>query len=190
MEENICCSGGAEGSDLQFGESASSKKHYVIHYIFDNHPRNYQDTANPYVTNLILSKEDLSFADKHLYMANKSLKRTWPTKLNFTNNLLRRNWFQVKDSTSLYAVSTFDGNGNVLGGTAWAVQMFIDKYSGNECEAYVFDQELLFWNKWNGWYWEEVKTKKVPKPKGTYAGIGTRNINSEGRQAINDLYRI
>lgn len=133
-------------------------------------------------------------ADPFLVYANKTLKRgTFPYANEYTNNLLRRNYFQVVQSDSLYAVSRIK-DGQVLGGTAWATQMFIDKHKREACNCYVYDMVTERWYVWLGHRGYLSRYPGVgieitpPYPHGKYAGIGSRELTDKGQQAIVDLY--
>lgn len=176
--EHICLSGGAEGADLQFGMCAGSAGHTVIHFHFKGHK-----SSAPQVELVELTTEQLQAADEYVKRANGTLKRRFPTSKGFVNNLLRRNWYQVENSERCYAVATIK-NGLVQGGTAWATQMFIDKHYGAACECYVFCQESGKWFKWEG-FWNEILLP--PVPHGVWTGIGSRELKTNGKEAIRNL---
>ena len=78
----------------------------------------------------------------------------------------------------------------IAGGTAWACQMFVDRwlYTTNkiqEIPLFFFDQRSMTWYTWSG-QWNPIL--KPPRPHGVYAGIGTRNLSSEGQAAIAAVY--
>lgn len=182
---NICFSGGADGADLQWGMVAGTKHFSVVHWSFDGHK-----SKAPEVEIVRLSQEQLDFADKYVLRANLTLKRRFPTSNQHTNNLLRRNWYQVMATNSLYAVGTFDKKGTVEGGTSWAVQMYIDRFlidqePINNCMLFFFDQKKQRWYQWNE-IWRELPDKP-PKPSGVWTGIGSRTLLDSGKQAIRDL---
>lgn len=174
---NMCLSGGAEGADLQFGMTAGSRGHEVIHWSFARHK-----SRAPEIEIVYLTEEQLEIADARLVLANRTLGRRIPKNV-YVKNLLRRNWYQVEFAERLYAVSTFAGP-HVSGGTAWAVQMFIDRFKGLPCEAYVFDQAVDKWFCWKG-EWQEIAAP--PAPHGIYAGVGTRELNDTGKRAIRSI---
>lgn len=184
---NICYSGGALGADLAFGDAAKAAGQRVVHWHFEEKKRDKEDFH-------ILSSVQLKMADPFLMYANKTLQRgSYPYSKEYTNNLLRRNYFQVVQSDSLYAVSRIK-DGQVLGGTAWATQMFIDKNKGDGCSCFVFDMNSEHWHIWDGTaFYRNPQTilGKVfspPKPTGKYAGVGSRELTDKGQQAIVDLY--
>lgn len=166
-------SGGAVGSDSYWGEVGErygvASKHYHA-----------QGSETP-KGNTPVSREDLLEADTHLLKANETLKRRFPASNEYVNNLLRRNWQQVKNADAVFAVSTIKGN-IVEGGTGWAVQMAID----NGKPVYVFDQNTNKWYKYNAGTWVETGTPTLTK---NFAGIGTRKLSESGKKAIEDVYR-
>jgi hypothetical protein len=178
--DDICLSGGAEGADLQWGMCAGMIGHMVVHFSFSGHR-----SAAPEAELVVLTPEQLEAADGPCKAASKGIKRWFPPKSLFVKNLLRRNWYQVKDAERVYAVASFE-DGIVTGGTSWAVQMFIDRFDGEACEAYVFDQITGAWFMWageDGW----LAVTDVPKPHGVWAGIGSRKLLPNGKQAIRTL---
>ena len=95
-------------------------------------------------------------------------------------DLLARNWMQVKNADSIFAIGHLK-KGIVDGGTGWAVQMAID--AGKP--VYVFDQERGEWFKNIGGQWSR---SDVPTLTSNFAGIGTRQLNDAGRKAIEAVY--
>lgn len=180
MNENVCLSGGADGADLMWGMCAGTAGHTVIHWSFSGH-RSLAPQSEVY----ILTADQLSAADEALERANASLNRRLPYDKHWVINLLRRNWYQVRDAQAVYAISQIDKSGKVKGGTAWATQMFIDRFDGRPCPCYVFDQIADQWFVWEeGW----VPTTP-PVPTGVWAGIGSRELLPNGKQAIRSLLK-
>lgn len=171
-----CYSGGAIGADIFWGKVASEYGHDVKHFVFENHRYRGEN-------NIVLTPSDLEQANEFLIEANKTLKRSFPTKNEYVNNLLRRNYFQIKDSDSVYAVSEIKDN-MVQGGTAWAVQMFLNM---GKTECYVYDQVQKEWFYYENGSWL-VMGFAPETPTGSYAGIGTRKLNSFGEDAIFNVF--
>jgi hypothetical protein len=119
--------------------------------------------------------------DTDLIRANKTLKRSYPTRNPYVNNLLRRNWFQVNKSDSVFAISRIE-NGLVSGGTGWAVQMAIDK----GVNVFAFCQLNKRWHMYSSGVWIITETPTLTM---NFAGIGTREIDESGTQAIEDVYK-
>ena len=184
LNRDLCLSGGAKGADAQWGMTAGCSGHMVIHWSFAGH--------KPYAPDsevVRLSDEQLKVADPSIVRANQTLKRRVPYDKTWLMNLIRRNYYQIKWSQSVYAVG-FLRNGNVDGGTAWATQMYMDRFlKDNEdisqCKLYLFDQLSRTWYFWNN-DWSKMDGQP-PKPSGIWAGIGTRDLNDDGKNAIRKL---
>src|SRR5574337_2132185 len=161
-------SGGAEGADTQWEKIGELYGIKTKPYSFKGHK---QTSKTP----VVLTTEQLKEADEHLKKANEVLKRRFPASNQYINNLLRRNWYQVKNSDAVYAISTIDSKKKTVnGGTGWAVQMGID----NSKKVYVFDQNQKQWFQWNG---KDFERTSVPLLTSNFAGIGTREINEAGK---------
>jgi hypothetical protein len=182
-EAPICLSGGAEGADLQWGMCAGMAGHMVVHFNFRGHR-----CKAPKQEQVCLTPEQLKEADDSLVLANERLQRSFPTASEFVNNLLRRNFYQIKDTQSVYAIVSIDPKGKPYGGTAWAIQMFIDRHYGRACPVYAFDQEQDCWFTWEGEDLGWVRlSEDPPAPTGVWTGIGTRNLQQNGKDAIRRL---
>lgn len=174
---NTLYSGGAEGADTIFSECAQKNGHSVVNYSFPGHFNNCD------IGKVLLTDKELLVADPFLKKANKVLKRTFPTTKIYVNELLRRNYYQIKDSDNLYAVSNIVDN-KVLGGTAWAVTMFLQKNPEKFC--YIYDMITNYW-----WAYSLSNIKlllTIPKPENKYTGIGSRVLSNQGILAIKKLY--
>lgn len=167
---------------MEWGNVAEQHGHEVIHFTFAGH----RSSARPTIIHE-LSPDDLAVANPHLEKANLRLKRRWPVRNLFTANLLRRNYYQIAEAESLYAISSFE-QGFVAGGTAWAVAMMLDRFTeGTAIPCYVFDQKKRTWTTWDGYGFLEID--QPPTPCGVWAGIGTRDLNEYGFQAIRGIWR-
>jgi hypothetical protein len=177
----ICLSGGAPGADLQWGLYAHAAGHTVIHWSFSGHR-----TKAPPGERVILPSDLLVRADPFLEVANRTLKRQFPCRTAYATNLLRRDYFQVVWSEAVYAVGDIK-DGVIVGGTAWTVQMFLDRFpDALSVEAYFFDQQRCQWfGCHRGW----VAIDPPPQPHGTWAGIGSRDLRPSGKTEIHRLLR-
>lgn len=169
-------SGGAIGADTawdsigkEFGLTPEQNKHYYF--------EGYKTPIGNTPISISLKNE----ADEKLIAANKTLGRKFPTSKEYVNNLLRRNWWQVKNADAVFAIASIADN-KVNGGTGWAVHMAIAENK----PVYVFDQTVGKWFTWSGAKFEETTTPQLTK---NFAGIGTREINDVGKQAIKDVYQ-
>lgn len=226
LDVDVMLSGGAKGADTAWGIAANNAGHQVVHWSFEGHK-----SFHPKFT-YKLTQEELEEADKYLEEANKTLKRSIPYFKPWIANLLRRNWYQVKYIDAIYAVGTLnkkaaikdasDGRSypkeykdtmGVNGGTAWACQMFVDRWnvdketydppeedslSANPSKwfppyTFIFcDQEneqILHWNP-HAHHWVSRNEFLWPteKPQGIYAAVGTRALNDFGKAFIEEMY--
>lgn len=185
--------GGQKGGDIKFsdiGKIYGLKK--VNHYYFG------EPTAEG---NVLLTMDEIRegiFMAKRVFI--EIFKRTWvPTYAN----LQGRNWFQVKNSDAVFAISNIlnpnevdtkgksnkSGKQIVAGGTGTAVEMAImtDK------PVYVYHQATLG-SLEEGWYvWDKTlnaysKMDSIPILTLNFAGIGSRQLTENGIDAIDDLY--
>lgn len=173
-----CFSGGAKGSDYIW-ESESIKHNFkVVSYSFDGHNTKSSNT-------LILSQNQLKEGFKHIEIANKILNRNIFNITSYVKNLISRDWFQVKSSNSIFAVGRLQTENIVRGGTGYAVQLAVD----NKKPIYLFEQND------NQWYYYDYESNRfeiyeeIPKLTERFAGIGTREINDNGINAIINLFK-
>ena len=176
-------SGGCKGADMCWENEGLPYGVESISYSFHNHIQYSYNQKKLTTTELKEGWDNVMVAEKTL-QRNLSLIAEKP----YVQNLIARNWFQVKGGDTVFAVSTFenDNHTQVKGGTGWSVQMAID----NKKPIYFFDQ------KGRQWYWYNYKIEKFTKLIGTpkltndFAGIGSANLNTHGIQAIKEVYRI
>lgn len=175
---NVCLSGGAPGADLAWGAAARRSGHAIMHFSFAGHRTRARRDER-----IVLSAAQLRTADRHLRRVARILGRRFVADDSYRAKLLRRNWFQVRDSARLYAVAAFDRRGNVAGGTGWTVALLLARAH----EAYLFDQRRRCWLTWRGLEtgWQPIA--RPPAPRGRWTGIGTRRLSRAGRQAIDGL---
>src|ERR1017187_1605110 len=112
-------SGGCFGGDKVFDDCAKQVGHSIKHYSFFNHHLDTKGNA------VILNEMKLMEADPFLQKANKTLKRKIPRSMNtIVINLLRRNYWQIKETERVYAAAPIDLDTLLVkGGTGWAIQM-------------------------------------------------------------------
>lgn len=171
--------GGADGADIVFERYAILQDFTVKAYSFATHRTRSSHTV-------ILTPAQLAEGLDHVAKANKLLKRRVPHGNKYVLNLLCRNWFQVKNSTVIFAAAKLNQETHLVeGGTGWAIAMAMQ----NEKSIYVFDMKTNQWFNHNG-NWTEVEHPfqeggKFPK---NFAGIGSRDLSTKGQEAIKSLY--
>ena len=182
----ICHSGGCPGADMEWEREGEKYGVKTIAYSFHNHV---QEGKNP----KILTVDELAEGWFHVKLADKNLQKNVESLDSpYMRNLLCRNWFQVKNAEAVFAISNgFLTKDTVKGGTGWAVQMAVD------CDkpVFVFYQDAMG----GGWFrympivgFESLRGE-IPRLSENFdvinfAGIGTRDINEYGRDAIKRVY--
>lgn len=189
---DTCHSGGSKGADTIFGNCASHVGHTVFHYSFLNH-----HCAAGEMNRYVCTNVHLMQAHNWLLKANTILDRKYPTRSEYVNNLLRRNFWQIAVSRSIYAVCLIDQNGIPVGGTAWAIAMGIQRGINN---IWVFDPDKGAWfilstvhtgATFNKSVWKTSWLYSInmpPMPSGDYAGIGMSELPDNGAKEIRKLY--
>ena len=180
---DLCYSGGAIGSDTEFTNAALVAGHRVINYSFSGH-----DTLVPKNTRRLLSENELLEGEEMIKNAAKYLRKNWSEYGGKPRKLIQRNFWQIKNADSVYAIADIKKDGRVSGGTGWAVTMAIIR---GVPDIYVYSSGA--WFRWFGTtdpikgHWGKI----VPsKPEGEYTGIGSRDIDENEIKAIWELYEI
>lgn len=171
-----CHSGGCPGSDMMWENEGNKYGVHTIAYSFYNHVQEGK-------TQKILTGDELKEGFENVRIASETLHRRVDGLPLYVKNLLCRNWFQVKNAETIFAVGKFASIKLVKGGTGWAVQMAID----SKKPVFVFDQELNQWNKFNYESGEFEVIDYIPKLTENFAGVGTRDLNENGRNAIRKI---
>jgi hypothetical protein len=164
-------SGGALGADSEWdniGRQFGVIHHYHYWYGTKN-PKSKDDDE--------ITKEEFNEGKQKVLEANRTLKR----KPEAYMNKLARNWMQVANASTVFAITSLVSPTEAKGGTGWAVQMAID----NDVPVFVFDQTKESWFAWNG---QKFVSTGTPRLTQNFAGIGTREINAAGLKAIKDVY--
>lgn len=183
-------SGGCPGSDMEWENQGLPYGVKTIAYSFGNHVQYGKNQCK-------LTQEQLNEGYEKCKIAAETLKRPWKYIENkpYVKNLLARNWFQVKGADCVFAIGKFVKNSTTLvdGGTGWAVQMAVDNY----VPIYFFEQNVNSWFSFD--YCTDIDGAQrerqfipclcLPTLTPNFAGIGTREINENGKRAIADVYK-
>jgi hypothetical protein len=138
---------------------------------------------------LVHSQSALNAADNLLIKVRKEYMpyKQFETSKEFVKNLLRRNFFQIKDSQALFAVGKIEDTPvgkRVAGGTSWAFYMAVDQNK----PAYIFNQKDNTWYKAQGKELVPIDRKKIPRYT-EIAGVGSRDLTEAGRKEIQDFIK-
>lgn len=180
-------SGGAIGSDTWWGDVGAKYGVTSNHYYYS------EKTPNG---NFEISQDDY---EEGRYEAAKAAAYNFGYKYDTMKDFrIIRNWAQVKYSDAIFAIGHLVRPGEKLfpnqkndtrvalqgavqGGTGYAVAMAIL----HNKPVYVFDQERKQWFSHIDGKWSISQTPILTK---NFAGIGTRNINDDGKKAIEEVY--
>jgi hypothetical protein len=186
-------SGGCPGSDMEWEIQGRPYGVKTNAYSFGNHVQYSKNQCK-------LTAEQLKEGAEQAKKASLTLGRPWKYIENkpYVQNLISRNWYQVKNADCVYAIGKFVKGSTKLvdGGTGWAVQMAID----NKKAIFFYDQPT------KEWYTFDYQTNifvlaresknpmfdiisSAPMLTENFAGIGTREINDDGKKAITNTYR-
>lgn len=185
----VCHSGGAIGSDTIWENEG-------LIYGVITRAYSYKTPNHKSLNKVEISDDDYKEGIIEVNKANKWLNRYGIHKYM---NLLARNWAQVKYSDQIFAIGTIIKTGDknnkgyynkgkydvVDGGTGYAVMMAIN----NKKEVFIFDQLRDKWFRWSYSTLEFIELKDTPVIEvQNFAGIGTREIQTNGIQAIKCVY--
>lgn len=185
-------SGGAIGSDSMWGQIAEE---YGIPNTSDRQMHYYNGQPTPR-GNVQISAQDY---EEGRYKSAQAAKANWGYQYpTMKDDRLIRNWSQVKYSDAIYAIGHIVQKGErifpnqkndtriaqqtaVTGGTGYAVEMAIQ--AGKP--VYVYDQARKQWYSNINGVWSK---SDIPVLTNNFAGIGTREINQDGINAIRDVF--
>lgn len=179
----ICYSGGAKGADIKFEQECIKHNIDVIAYSFEGH-----NTTSKRVEKL--SVEDLYIGDEYVREAAKLLNRYYPPRVDYIKHLLLRNYWQIKDINTVFAIADIDDaeEGRVGGGTGYAVAMAINLGLPN---IFVYDQTKSEWFQWkNKFILVNIKEAVKDLNISSFAGIGTRDLLPQGINAIESIVKL
>ena len=190
LSDITCHSGGALGADSYWeGEGRE--------YGVKTKAYSYKTTYHKSVNKVEITEEDYIEGITQIKQANLNLNRFGIERFM---NLLARNWAQVKYSKQTFAIGEIIDPGkkgkrgyyskskyqSVDGGTGYAVQMSIN----NNRDTFVFDQVKNKWFRWSYTSLSFIELAEVPKiTSQDFAGVGTREINQNGIDAIKNVYQ-
>mgnify|MGYP002520688144 CR=1 FL=1 len=168
FKEATFYSGGAKGSDSYWAEAANKVGAKVKHYTVS-------DWDN-------LSKEWKEKLDKEYQEVVSILGRRVMNANTYSGKLVRRDMMQANKADAIFAIGTLGSDGYVRGGTAYATTRGIQR----GIPVYLFDQSSNSWKVWsNGAFMEALQ----PNLTKNAAVIGTRELQDNGRKAIDALFK-
>lgn len=172
----ILFSGGAAGAESCFGEFAEKYGIDEVNFSFEGH----KTARNRGIR--ILNHEELKNGDVSMTYISGLMHRTYPNT-DAIRKVLQTIWYQINSSQEIFVIGTILADNTVKGGTGWGAEF------AKLCnkKLYVFDQEKDNWFKWDKTNWVENPDPIITNIH--FAGTGTRNLNENGKKAIEELYK-
>ena len=171
----VLYSGGAQGSESEFGKLAEKFGVQEVNFTFDKH-KIFRSRGVRVLTSDELLKGDVSLA-----YISRLMNRKYSTGPMF-KKVLQSIWHQINSAEEVFVVGTILDDNTVKGGTGWGAEF--SKLCNKS--LHVYDQEQHAWFKWNKENWRHEEQPKI-KYK-SFAGTGTRFLNSRGKKAIKELF--
>ena len=174
-DECILFSGGARGSEAAFGETAEQSGIEEVNFTFDGHLIE-RDRGRR-----VLNHEELKNGDVSLEYVSRLMNRRYTTSPTF-RRILQSIWYQINNGQEIYVVGGILDDKTVKGGTGWGAEF------AKLCNKplHVFDQSQDAWFKWNQQEWERGDDPVISHTH--FTGTGTRNLEDNGRAAIQGLF--
>jgi hypothetical protein len=168
-------SGGAPGTEAEFGRQAEAYGVQEVTYTFDGHKIERSRGLR------VLTPEELMRKDVSLSYVSKLLGRTF-INAPLMRKILQTIMYQIDSGHEVFVVGTIMPDGTVRGGTGWGTEF------AKICNKpiFTFDQAKNAWFRWNGEAWEDGGLPRITAQH--FCGTGTRFLEDSGRKAIADLF--
>lgn len=166
-ETALFYSGGAIGSDTEWGNVAQKYGFDMIHYTVDDYDK--------------LSDDDKKQVEEQYKEVVERLQRKQLSADSYSGKLVRRDMLQANSADSILAIGRLGKNGHVDGGTAYATERGIIR----GIPVYLFDQDDNHWKTYDG---EKFINCEQPNLTRHAALIGTRQITDTGKRAIQNVF--
>ena len=174
----ILFSGGAAGAEAEFGACAERHGIEEVNFTFEGH----QEVRRRGLR--ALNHEELQAGDVSLEYVSRLMNRRYAEGVTI-RKVLQTLWYQVNSGQEIYVIGTILPDNTVKGGTGWGAEF------AKLCNKplYVFDQAKDGWFKWGGTEWQSLRADASPViTHPHFTGTGTRNLEPNGRRAIEHLY--
>ncbi|XPV75984.1 MAG: hypothetical protein ACNI27_15315 [Desulfovibrio sp.] len=174
-KECILYSGGAKGTETEFGILAEKYGLQEVNYSFDGHSIKRDRGVR------VLTLEELALKDVSLTYVSKLMSRSY-TRAPLFRKVLQSICWQVSSGHEIFVVGTIQDDGTVKGGTGWGAEF------AKICNKplYVFGQKRDGWYKWEKEAWVEIDAPVISHRH--FCATGTRFLEENGKKAIEDLF--
>src|SRR3954453_4645701 len=177
-EDYILFSGAAPGAEAEFGACAERHGIEEVNFTFDGHAEARRRGIR------VLNHEELQAGDVSLAYVSRLMHRRYADAPTI-RKVLQTLWYQVNNGQEIYVIGAILDDGTVRGGTGWGAEF------AKLCNKplHVFDQEKDSWFRWGGEEWAALERSQSPViTHAHFSGTGTRTLQDNGRQAIDDLF--
>ena len=174
----ILFSGGAAGAEAEFGTCAERHGVEEVNFTFEGHQQVRRRGLRA------LNHEELQAGDVSLEYLSRLMNRRYAGGITI-RKVLQTLWYQVNSGQEIYVIGTILPDNTVRGGTGWGAEF------AKLCNKplHVFDQDKDRWFKWGGAEWQPLAASEGPViAHPHFTGTGTRNLQANGRAAIEQLY--
>ena len=178
-EELVLYSGATKGAESEFGAQAERHGIQEVNFTFEGHPNARGRGIHE------LNREELLKGDVSLTYVSRLLNRNYVHKGETFRKVLQTLFHIVNHSRELFVIGDILDDGTVRGGTGWGAEF------AKLCNKtlYVFDQRQNSWFQWMGEGWQTLSGETLPVIREYhFGGTGTRQLQENGRQAIEDLF--
>jgi hypothetical protein len=174
-QEAILYSGGAGGTEAEFGAKAEKYGVAEVNFTFEGHQINRTRGLR------VLTQEELRRGDVSMTYVSRLLNRTY-SNAPIMRKVLQTIWYQVNNGMEVYVVGSIQEDNTVKGGTGWGAEF------AKLCNKplFVFDQLKNGWFKWSRNQWQAETAPVIGHSH--FTGTGTRFLEANGRQAIAELF--
>lgn len=168
-------SGAAKGAEAAFGAAAERYGIDEVNFTFEGHG----DARTRGIR--VLTHSELKRGDVSLAYVSRLMHRDYHDTPLF-RKVLQTLWHQVNNGQEIYVVGRILDDATVKGGTGWGAEF------AKLCNKplFVFDQEQPGWFSWDGSAWQKAVDPVIAHPQ--FTGTGTRFLNDDGRNAIDQLF--
>ena len=168
-------SGGAQGTEAEFGRLAEQYGIQEVTFTFEGHKIERSRGLR------VLTPEELMRKDVSLSYVSKLLNRTF-TNAPLMRSILQTVMYQIESGYEIFVIGTIMEDGTVKGGTGWGTEF------AKICNKplLVFDQPKNGWFTWDKEVWTPVEKPVIEHAH--FAATGTRFLEDNGRDAIQDLF--
>ncbi|WP_027178637.1 hypothetical protein [Maridesulfovibrio bastinii] len=175
-KEFVLYSGGAAGTESEFGAIAEEFGVQEVNYSFEGHQ--IERTRGMRV----LTDNELQNKDVSLTYVSKLMNRNY-TRAPIFRKVLQSICWQVDSGHEVFIVGAILDDGTVKGGTGWGAEF------AKICNKplYVFSQDRDAWFKWEKDQWLECGKPVIATKE--FTATGTRFLEENGKKAIRELFQ-